>query len=130
MAEGTLTDGGLPISAEDPAEVRPTALFRGSWCQDGGMVAKRADFALLQSRTGITVYVDRRAVELAAFALGLTVTEPPAPRPSVVCAFGGGVIFEGSPDAKEPRAVSICPCCRRREVAAFPREGRTAEIGR
>lgn len=130
MNETPVEAGGLRVVAAEPVPgiARPTVLFRGSWCQDGGMVAKQADFALLQSRAGMTVYLDRRAIELAALALGLTVVDPAA-AVRKVCSWGGGVMAEGPPGSQELTSHGICPCCRKRETETR-RAGRTAEIGR
>jgi hypothetical protein len=107
MPEETMTAGGLPIVPAEPVPGPPTTLFRGSWCQDGGMVAKKADFAVLQSRAGMTVYLDRRAVELAALALGLAVVTPPVRLRTVWGRSSHGICPECTPLARAGRAVEI-----------------------
>jgi hypothetical protein len=121
----------LPIVPAEPVpgDARHTFLFQGQWCAQGGFVGKRGDFAVLQSRAGLTVMVDRRAVELAAMALGIELARPAAPSVRVVCAWGGAVMVEGPLDAQGHASHGICPCCRKRETETA-RAGRTAEIGR
>jgi hypothetical protein len=75
MPEETIAAGGLPLVEAEPVPSERglmTMIFRGEWTK-GGSVERNCDFAVLRSRSGLTVHLDRRAVELAAMALGLRI---------------------------------------------------------
>lgn len=73
MTDSQTSAVGVPIVTAEPVPSLPRAtfLFSGEWVKNGGFVGKRGDFGVLQSRSGLTVMVDRRGVELLAMALGL-----------------------------------------------------------
>lgn len=110
MPETTEAVGVSTVPAEPGRPTLP-GLFRGSWVQDGGMVARRGEYAVLQTRTGYEVLLDRKAVELAAMALGI---ELPRPRIRTVCAWGGGVIVD-VPEGPDGVTHGMCKCCAKRE---------------
>lgn len=125
MQETTLEAGGTSAPAEPvPSEPRATFLFQGEWVRNGGYVGKRGGFGVLQSRTGLTVMVDRRGVELLAFALGLVVVTPPV-KLRTVCGWCKGLMFDGPRDAEGRGSTGCCDAC-----APLLRAGRTAELGR
>jgi hypothetical protein len=117
MPEETLTAGGLPIVPAEPVpEARHTFLFCGDWVRSGGFVGKRGEFAVLQSKSGLTIMVDRKAVEVAAMALGIELPRIPASaRPVKLqtrCGWCGHLMNHGPLDEQGRESTGICDVCR------------------
>lgn len=126
MSETPMDARSVPAPAAEPARPKLPGLFRGEWTRDGGMVGRRGEYAVLQTRTGYEVLLDRKAVELAAMALGI---ELPRPRIRTVCAWGGGVIVD-VPEGPDGVSHGMCPCCAKREREKLKTAIQAVEVGR